>query len=192
MNSALKKLSMNPLRIVRLSTLQETNDKVLAELDALGFYDEHLAEIQVYLVPAGAAYGYQLYGGDRSICIPMVSASHLLDMFLGRKHTVRDVLLHEYGHALADTHRGLMHSRRFSSVFGGSHSSEDPLEYDREAHVTTYAATNPSEDFAELFWLYVKHKGRIPHAHQKPAIRRKWKFIKELSQAIRAGQRRWS
>jgi hypothetical protein len=178
-------------QIVTLDALQSANDIVLAELETLGFWDESLDAIEVFLVPLGVALGWQRYGGDQSICIPAVSFGRLLTLFGWEPSDLTDVVRHEYGHAVADTHRGLFRSRRFSSVFGGSHESERGTNYDPEQHVTTYAATKPSEDFAELFCLYLRHKGQLPRCYNKSRIRAKWQFIRDLSRAIRQGRRRW-
>ena len=189
--SMLKTRTSNPLRVVGIRDLQAATDTVVAELDTMGFYDERLDEVEVYLVPVGVAFGWQLYGGDRSIKIPMLSLSRLLEHFGWDYSDLSDVLRHEYGHAVADTHRGLMRSRRFSGVFGGSHESIWAQDYDPEHHVTQYAATNPSEDFAELFYLYLKHAGRLPGRYSTVSIRAKWHFIRDLRRAIQQGRRRW-
>ena len=178
-------------QIVTLNALQSANDTVLAELEALGLYDEYLYDVEVFLVPLGVALGWQRYGGDQSICIPAVSFGRLLSLFGWEPSDLTDVVRHEYGHAVADTHRGLMRSRRFSSVFGGSHESGHSREYDPDEHVTVYAATNPSEDFAELFYLYLRNQGQLPRCYKKPRIRAKWQFIRDLSWAIQQGRRRW-
>lgn len=54
------------------------------------------------------------------------------------------------------------------------------MDYDPEHHVSEYAATNPMEDFAENFQLYLKHRGILPPVHQTGPIRERWKFIKGL------------
>jgi hypothetical protein len=138
------------------------------------------------------AYGWQWYGGTGDICIPRVSLVRLGDHVLKRgRVALRDVLRHEFGHALADTHRGLFHSLQFSSVFGGSHDGQSALAWDPEEHVSTYAATHPSEDFAEVFMLWLKHGGRLPRRLDTPGIRQQWQFIDELSEAVWAEVRQW-
>jgi hypothetical protein len=178
-------------QIVTLRELEDANDLVIEELEKFGFYDERMARIEVYLAWAGDAFGWQNYGGDGHINIPALSLARLSALVGYEKATVRDVLRHEYAHAVADTHRGLMHSRQFSTAFGRSHGSEQNSKYDRSAHVTPYAAANPGEDFAEVFMKYLKHSGKVPRRFRTPAIKRKWGFVRELASAIRAGKRRW-
>ena len=93
-----------------------------------------------------------------------------------------DVLRHEYGHAFADVNRRRVESKRFEKAFGWPHDVEyeEGFEHDPEYHVTPYAAASTGEDFAEVFWLYLKHKGKLPCRLDTAPIRRKWKFVEEL------------
>ncbi|MCU0872767.1 MAG: hypothetical protein MUE50_10525 [Pirellulaceae bacterium] len=180
------------LRLVTLSQLNRALARVRLELAKHGFWDDSLASVHVFLVPVGYAYGWQWYGSSGEICIPAVSLSRLCDL-IGRRYTsLADVLRHEHGHALADTHRGLFHCRQFSRVFGAAHCNRTAFQYDPGFHVSCYSATNASEDFAETFMLFVKHGGRLPTRFDTKAIRDKWEFIEQLGQAVRSGRRRWS
>jgi len=178
-------------QIVTISELDHENVLVIEELEAHGFYDQAMAMVEVYLAFAGDAFGWQNYGGDSHINVPAISLSRLSALIGREKASLRDVLRHEYAHAVADTHRGLMRSRKFTQAFGGSHSSEKSVEYDRKVHVTAYAAVNPGEDFAEVFMKYLKHGGRIPVRFRTPAITRKWGFVSDLGSAMRSGRKRW-
>lgn len=179
-------------QIVTISELERDNDLVVDELERFGFYDERMEAVEVYLTWAGDSFGWQNYGGDGHINVPALSLARLRKYLGYETATLRDVLRHEYAHAVADTHRGLMHSRRFSTAFGGSHGSERGVRYDRARHVTRYAASNPGEDFAEVFMKYLKHRGRMPKRFRsRPAIVLKWNFVRDLGRAIRAGERRW-
>lgn len=178
-------------QIVTFDELDLANDQVIGELEKFGFYDERMARIEVYLALAGDAFGWQNYGGDGHIDIPALSLARLSSLIGYERASLRDVLRHEYAHAVADTHRGLMRSRRFTAAFGRSHGSEVASDYDRRAHVTRYAASSPGEDFAEVFMKYLKHRGRIPKRFRHPAIQRKWGFVRALARAIAAGRRRW-
>jgi hypothetical protein len=179
------------MNIITLKRLDRAVLQVQTELDDLGFYDEPVQAVDVYLVFLGSAYGWHYYGGSGDIDIPAISFSRLRDLFRHRYTSLRDVLRHEYAHALADTHRGLFRSPRFSGPYGGPHESSAAQMFDSRRHLTEYAATSPSEDFAETFMFYVRHAGVLPPRLRTPAITRKWAFIRALGHAIKRGQRRW-
>lgn len=178
----------------RPTTLAEVNRawaQVWRELETMGFSCRRLSTCQVYLGLASTAYGYQWFG-DREdgrhcgdIVLPRVSSSRWSDYFRGRPSTsVLDVLRHEYGHAYADVNRWRIETKKFERAFGYRHEwwAGYEMEYDPEYHVTEYAATAPGEDFAEVFWLYLKHKGKLPRRFEdRQPIRWKWLFIGDLS-----------
>lgn len=182
-------MKSHPLTPLSLTKLNYSWTRVWKELETLGFTCQRLATCQVYLGLVHTAYGYQWYG-DRpegracgDIVLPRVSLSHWFEYFRGiRKTSELDVLRHEYGHAFADVNRRRVESKRFEKAFGYPHEwwSNCEMEYDPEHHVTAYAATAPGEDFAEVFWLYLKHKGRLPNHLDTAPIRRKWRFVEEL------------
>ena len=181
---------MNKVHLVTLSRLQRANYKVCRELQAHGYWDEKLAAVQVRLGVIGSPYGWQDYGGSGDIVIPAVSFSKIGDLFKRRYTSLVDVLRHEYGHAVADTHRRLMHRRSlgFEKAFWAPHSDETIVQYDPEIHVSEYAATNAAEDFSETFMRYLKHNGRLPTRFNTRFIRAKWRFIRRLGKEI--GKRR--
>lgn len=181
--------SSHPLLPLSVSQLSSAWTKGWRELETLGFACPRLATCQVYLWIVNSAYGYQWFG-DRpdgracgDIVLPRFSLSHWGDYFGGRRRlSTVDILRHEYGHAFADVNRRRIESKRFEKAFGYPHEWWDDceLEHDPEHHVTHYAATAPGEDFAEVFWLYLKHKGKLPSRLDTAPIRRKWKFVEEL------------
>lgn len=179
------------MQLLTAPTLERALGDVCRELESHGFMDEPLAGVVTRLVPFGSAYGWQWYGGSGEIHIPRVSLSRLSQLWNGQRVTLREVLRHEYAHALADTHRGLMRARHFAEAFGAGHHWNFEWEYDPEHHVSEYAAMAPAEDFAEVFALYLRHGGRIPNPLATPAIRRKWRFVDRLAGAVRRGLRRW-
>lgn len=179
------------MHIVNQSQLDRANYAVTCELDAHGFYDSHVQSVDTYLVPLGVSYGWHYFGGSGDISIPRISFSRLSHLWRGSYTSLRDVLRHEFAHAIADTHRGLVQSAFFSDSFGAAHHWNFEWEYDPEHHVSEYAATAPAEDFAETFMLYVRHGGVLPTRHSTKPIKRKWKFIEQLSRAISNGVRRW-
>jgi hypothetical protein len=185
--------SSNRPPVVDLPQLNRALSRVQNELSRHGFFDERLAEVEVFLVPlALGAYGWQWYGTTGEIDIPAISLAKLHDHLVGTYFSLADVLRHEYGHALADTHRGLFRSRQFRDAFHASHDdARTAFEYDPYFHVSDYAATNASEDFAETFMLYLRHSGRLPPCHATRPKIKKWRFIEELSRAIARSQRRW-
>jgi hypothetical protein len=180
------------MNFVTLSRLNRALNDVQGELQRHGFYDEKLAGIDVYLSWCGVAYGWCWYGTSGNIHIPAVSIGKMFEGVVGAPRvTLRDTLRHEYGHALAHTHRGLFCSVPFKRAFGSHHDADIRSNYDPERHVTPYAATSPGEDFAEVFTLYLRHDGVLPERFNTWRIRRKWRFIKDLSGAVRRGQRKW-
>ena len=179
-------------KIITMPRLQSALDDVMDELDELGLWNERLAKVDVYLTWVGSAYGWQLYRGSGHIEIPALSLSRLSEMFLsGGRMTLRDLLRHEYGHAVADTNRALIRSRRFADAFGTPHDSEIPSDYSEDEHVTAYAAEDSSEDFAEVFMFYLKHSGKIPSRFETRQIKLKWQFVDRLCQRIADGKRVW-
>ena len=174
------------------SRLDRAVSDVRAELQTHGFLDEKLARIDVSLSWFGFALGSCHYGENGEIYIPAVSMSHLVGYVCPEPgSSLHDTLRHEYGHALAHTHRALFCSVPFKRAFGTHHDADVQWVYDPERHVTRYAATSPSEDFAEVFMLYLRHRGELPGHLDTWRIRRKWRFIKELGMAVAQGQRRW-
>jgi hypothetical protein len=180
------------MNIITLKRLNKALFQVQTELENLGFYDESIQAVDVYLIIAGVAYGWHYYGSSGNIHIPAISFGKIVDLFSRRYTSLRDILRHEYAHAIADTHRGLFRSSRFSDAFDGSHESSVAWEFDPDLHLTQYAATSSSEDFAETFMFYLRHGGVLPTARATPAIRRKWSFICRLGNAIGRGRRRWN
>lgn len=181
--------------LISYPALCRANAQVTRELNVHGFWNDRLDLVKVWLEPFSLlAYGWQYYGSTGDISIPRVSMVRVVDRMMGRAHiSLRDILRHEWAHAIADTHRGLFRSRQFSAAFGGSHERNDAcIEWDPDEHVSKYAATNPGEDYAETFMLWVKHGGRMPTRFKgATGIRRKWKFIGKLAEAVGSGVRRW-
>jgi hypothetical protein len=172
--------------VVTLDQLNRANQSVMRELMDLGFWTHRLHHIQVWLVPRGSAHGWQWYEGDRSICIASRSKARLREALARKKRTtLRDVLRHEWAHAIASVHRAAFRSQGFKEAFGGPHGWDFSWIYDPAHHVSTYAATATSEDFAETFMFFLKHRGCLPSRFDTPVIRRKWRFIAHLCRRLR-------
>lgn len=107
-------------------------------------------------------------------------------------HSLRDVIRHEYGHAVAHYYPAMIQrSKRFSETFNGRYSEGHTFEFDARDCVSPYAMTSPMEDFAETFMLYVKHKGKKPAKFKSEAISLKWQFVTDLVARIAAGAAKW-
>lgn len=110
----------------------------------------------------------------------------------GGTYSLRDILRHEYGHAVAHYYPAMIQrSKRFSETFNGRYFGGHTFEFDARDCVSTYAMTSPMEDFAETFMLYVKHKGKKPAKFKSEATTRKWQFVADLVARIAAGSAKW-
>lgn len=178
--------------LLTLSRLNDEKDIVLREYEKLSLSDEKLEAVDVFLIPITRPGRLGYFGPDGAIYMPMISIDRLQDLFGGSSVSFRDVLRHEYAHALADTHRGLIRSKKFREVFGQAYLNTTTSQvYDPEIHVSEYASSMSCEDFAETVMYYVKHKGVIPKRWSGRLIHSKWLFIEELAVAIGNGQGRW-
>ena len=122
-----------------------------------------------------------------NIYIPQLVLSH---DFWRNLRSLRDVVRHEYAHAIEYHYPVLaFHSKKFKTAFPAPY----PQNYEKTNpwHVSDYAAKAQTEDFAETFMVYVRHSGKLPSHLNTPHIKRKWRFISELCEAIDAGASKW-
>lgn len=188
------KISGKPRRITQ-AHLDRAVARVQLELVDHGLWTNNVSMVQVNLVARGEAYaeyGWLTTGDAGEIIVRALSEAMLIEAKQGTAVPTVDILRHEYGHALANIYKGLIRSRQFSSVFGASYDNEIRFDYDSTFHVTRYAATNASEDFAETFMFYLKHRGRLSRKHDTQLIRRKWRFIARFCASVRRGNARWA
>lgn len=178
------------MKIVTRERLNRALSDVIRDFEHLGIWNDRLYNVGVFLVPIGRAWGWAWRGRGGSIDIPAISlcrlASHVFG--LGDHWGLRDILRHEYGHAVADLYPQLVRSRDFKRAFAGSFNCGEPTgKYDPGKHVTGYAASEPAEDFCEVFMFFVKHNGKLPSRFDTPVIRRKWRFVQSFLASIRLG-----
>jgi hypothetical protein len=146
--------------------------------DALGFFVHETSALHVLL-------GYK----PGHIYIPKWV---LLHGRWQRRGSLRDVIRHEYGHAIAHHYPSLIQrSRRFSTTFGGRYFGGHQMESSEQHFVSGYALTNSAEDFAETFMFFLRHKGELPSRLTSHAVKKKWRFIADLADVISSGGTRW-
>ena len=169
-------------------------DSVWRELCGLGLSESRLAGVEVFhcnvpqlLIPL--AFGFFTHDLSR------------IDKFFGYKkgciyiprwilnfgrHSVRDVVRHEYGHAFAHYYPELVtQSDEFPKVFGEEYFHDKRTNADRGTFISSYAATNPAEDFAETFMVAIRRGGEALPRSLHPEIRRKYSFVMRLIKRIR-------
>ncbi|MGA2617371.1 MAG: putative zinc-binding metallopeptidase [Thermoguttaceae bacterium] len=108
--------------------------------------------------------------------------------------SLRDVLRHEFGHALAYHHPGpVCRSRAFRKAFGARYDESWPQRpTDREDFLSRYAMTSPAEDFAETFARWLRSCGGRGNSHGKsplprhatPSLRAKFAFVQDVCRRI--------
>jgi hypothetical protein len=180
---------MKKIFLITQTRLDRARIAVANELANHGLWNRKLAAVPVQLVSFSLFYGWQAYGTTGEIAIPVVSACRIWDWWRGGYVSLRDVLRHEYGHAIADVWPKLITSHDFKAAFGAPHDSDSSTDFIPGCHMTDYAATSPAEDFAETLMIFLRDKGRLRPWYQTPPIRRKWRFIRKLCRAIRTKAR---
>jgi hypothetical protein len=179
-----------PRNYVSLRRLTVANAKVTREMARLGLWSDGLCEVGVYLVPVSHyCYGWH-QGTPGAISIPAVSLAYLDDRRNGRHTRLTDILRHEWAHALAAVHPDFVRCPQFIRTFGGEYDDKaGPWEFSPERHLTWYASTAPSEDFAETFHFYLRHKGRLPlRLTGRSILIRKWRYIDRMARRMALGR----
>ena len=180
--------------------------EIQEELYRAGFWNEgcRLTRTEVYWcrfpqIVAPDALGFFFHGTDRFQSLLGYETGH---MYIPKwviihgpwqqRGSLRDVVRHEYGHALAHYYPVLIQQgSRFREAFGGKYLERYFSRNWESEHVSRYATSRPAEDFSETFMFYLRSGGRLPERFSTPAIRRKWKFIRDLGRVVASGGRRW-
>ncbi len=173
---------------------------VQGELYSIGLWyeDSRLLDVEVYWCPIPSikmydAAGFFFHGTrfyDRFFGYEeghiYVPSFLLIDIVYSRTFSLRDIIRHEYAHALAHYYpEMIVRPKEFKNVFGGTYYSVKPSKMEDEAYITEYAKTDPSEDFAETFMVYVRRKGVIPTNMTNPKLKRKWKYISKIIKLVK-------
>lgn len=192
----------NMLHVLTLVQLNRALRYVWDELTILGLATDAIDSVPVYLIsPLGIASPRTLFNGPYGffdpatetgeINIPSISLSTLRDLLAARAYvSLRDILRHEYAHAIEHHHSELIHGDDFEDAFGVAHDVHAEAEFDPEHYVSPYAATCVGqEDYAETFMMFVKFGGVLPPHFNTRTIRRKWRFMARLAKTLRRHQR---
>lgn len=112
----------------------------------------------------------------------------MLFKVFGKRYKAIDVIRHEYGHAFAHYYREIIEGApSFIRAFGGDYFDEEKLyELPATSFITEHAKSQPMEDFAETFMVYLQFKGELPVQYKNRALKRKWNFIREAVQKHRS------
>mgnify|MGYP001237383869 CR=1 FL=1 len=154
--------------VLKLDTLERALRHVQRELEAVALFEGCLDQIEVVLAywPSGW-WGECGFVYDRGVGgIAKLAGFREGVIYLPRNapisrrrgETLRDVLRHEYAHALAWVRPSFVRGRWFRETFGARYDEkwdERPV-FDPEAYVGEYATTSAKEDFAETFMVCVR------------------------------------
>lgn len=101
---------------------------------------------------------------------------------------IRNVIRHEFGHAVADVDNAIFRGATFRKAFGAPYGRRSIPRFRNNAAetcVSKYAATCTREDWAETFMLFLQHKGRMPTRFRGlPDIEAKWEATRKILSRI--------
>jgi hypothetical protein len=87
--------------------------------------------------------------------------------------TLVDVIRHEFGHAWEWVDRRFFRGRWFHDAFGPHHHDRSNTRHARHHFVSPYAMTSPSEDLAESFMYYLRHRRSLARFKSRHGVYRK-------------------
>jgi hypothetical protein len=194
------------MKSVRKQQLDSALIDVQGEMEELGLWaeDSPLLQVEVFwcalpqVTPWGALgfFIHEANGLDRFLGY---EAGHmyipkwvLIQGFWQNRGSLRDVLRHEYGHAVAHYFPALIQrSSEFRFTFGGKYFGQQEHVWREADYVSDYAQENPTEDFAETFMFYLRNGGARPRRFDSRVLRRKWRFITDLCRVVASGGTSW-
>lgn len=92
--------------------------------------------------------------------------------------SLRDVVRHEYGHALIWHHPKLGRSKAFKEAFHASYDSGEGNLMPPNCYVSEYAKTNPAEDFCETFMCWLRNPTRRWGGPNQ--LKKKFQYMRKL------------
>lgn len=172
--------SFGAMWFVTLTRLNRAQRHVLGELGKLSFRSDAMAQVQVWLRRFSmGCFGWQEYGSTCDIHIPAVASAQILAKFgFVERCSLRQLLRHVWAHAVTQHHHDLVANQGFREAFDDSHECGRPVRaYCPTRHISPYAATQPTEDFAENFMHFAEHRGALPAKWQTRHIEKRWEFV---------------
>ena len=165
---------------MNIQTINRALAQVQRELSQFGLYTRKVESTDVFLHPF-----LPLCPAVEGLCWPAkgqvwIPRWNLPGLFGRTRCTVREVLRHEFGHVLFARHRREFQKLGFSKRFRASNQCGRC----HDCRITAYARTDAEEDFCETFAEFLKLRGRTPRNSCR-VLRDKWRFIQELSRAMR-------
>jgi hypothetical protein len=171
--------------VTMLPSLQSATNDVCREFKQLNIYTDKLDETSVSL--SYAPWNFSVNGhydpNNNSVTVPALSTSAAFGPYC----SLRDVLRHEFGHALLDHSPRLISAAEWKKIFGAPRGKPSPYEYDEEDFITPYANSGATveEDFCELLMVWVRHKGDIKrYRYSRPGVYAKLQFVASVMRKL--------
>jgi hypothetical protein len=102
----------------------------------------------------------------------------LLHGFWQNRGSLRDVIRHEYGHAIIYRHPREGKSKAFQEAFGGCYDEDIRGMDEPDCYVSEYARLNPAEDFSETFQCFLRNPSRKLTGPK--ALQKKFEYVRSL------------
>lgn len=189
---------MSSRKKISLVQTRNASRAVQHELHKIGLWGEqtrlfnaeiYWTQLPIFTIPSAAAiFTNDVTRVDKMLGLETghiyVPQRVIADGLLLERGSLRDIIRHEYGHALAHYYPELISIPRFQKTFGGDYYDYKGAMMERDSYISDYARTRPCEDFAETFMVYLRRGGCMPAKMENKQLIRKWKFIAWLCKKI--------